>query len=339
MQLSFRQGIIRYQTPLSGPTLLQPTPLNPTSVDLLVVPGFPVLVTFAHLTANYIISENNTVTGAWGSGTVGSTNGPLPMNLTEYLYWDIDLGSGALTRGWTLLAPIYSINPPPHPQNGQMWFDLVNTVWNVWQQLGTNPGIWLNKVRCFAGTYFSNGVLVPMPLGSQVPPPPGIVGNFAAGNIILGTNNRPLKNSDGTFVNTSTSLIVQETSGQNVSLDAVLAFGEATENIPAFYLVSFSANQTISLADSNGYTFATFANGIVTSPLFSSQAGRVVLNGVITNDTWNWAPSLANAPLFLGPQGVLSLTPPATGVIQVVGYVYAPNAIVLNIGPAIRIRP
>src|SRR5277367_248693 len=149
MQISFRQGIIRYQTPLSGPTLLQVTPGNNQSVDLLVVAGFPVLVTFAHYTANYIISENNFVSGAWGSGAVGSTNGPLPMGVTEYLYWDIDLGTGALTRGWTSLPPVYSNSAPAHPVNGQMWFDVVNVVWNVWQQLGSNPGTWLNKIRCF----------------------------------------------------------------------------------------------------------------------------------------------------------------------------------------------
>src|SRR5271167_2102008 len=106
MQLSFRQGIIRY-----SPPLLQKTPLNPSSVDLLVTPGYPVVVTFAHYTANYLISENTTVPGAWGSGAIGSTNGPLPMSQTEYLYWDIDLGTGALTRGWTLLAPLYTSAP------------------------------------------------------------------------------------------------------------------------------------------------------------------------------------------------------------------------------------
>ena len=219
-----------------------------------------------------------------------------------------------------------------------MWYDNINNVWNVYQQLGINPGIWLNKIRCFSGIYYSNGVIVPMPLGSQVLPPPGIVGNFSAGNILLGTNNNPLKNSDGTFVTTATQLIVQETSGQNVSLDAVLAFGEATQDIPAFYLASFSPYQTISLADSNGYTYTTFASGIVTAPLYATQAGRVVLNGIITNDTWEWTADQINAPLFLGPSGAISLIPPATGVIQQIGSVYATNAILLDIGLPIRIR-
>lgn len=335
MQISFRQGILRYQTPLSGPTLLQRTPLSNTSVDLLVVPNEPVLITFAHYTANYLVAENTTVSGAWGSGAVGSTNGPLAMNQTQYLYWDIDLGSGALTRGWTSLSPIYTSQAPVNPQPGQMWFDNINTVWNVYTKTTpTSIGTWQNKVRCFAGTYMSNGVLVPMPIGSQVPPAPGIVGLFSAGNLLLGTNNSPLKNSDGTFVTTATQLIVQETSGQNVTFDAALAWGEASQDIPAFYLVSFGPNKTISLASSNNYS--SFVSGIVTDQLYEEEVGRVVINGVVRYDQWSWP--LINAPLFCGPSGQVTTTPPPIGVVQQIGTVYDTDAIVLNIGPPVRIR-
>jgi hypothetical protein len=335
VQLSFRQGIVRYQTPLSGPTLLQRTPLSNTSVDLIVVPNEPVLITFAHYTTNYLISENTTVSGAWGSGAVGSTNGPLAMNQTQYLYWDIDLATGALTRGWTSLAPIYTSQAPTNPHPGQMWFDNIHTVWNVFtQSTPTSIGVWQNKIRCFAGIYQSNGVLVPMPIGSQVPPPPGIVGIFSAGNLLLGTNNQPLKNSDGTFVTTATQLIVQETSGQNVTFDAALAWGEAAQDIPAFYLVSFGPNKTISLASSNNYS--SFVSGIVTDQLYEEEVGRVVINGVVRYDQWNWP--IINAPLFCGPSGQVTLTPPPIGVIQQIGTTYDSDAIVLNIGPPVRIR-
>lgn len=334
MQLSFRQGIIRYQVPQSGPTLLQRTAGSQTSVDLLVVPNEPVLITFAHYTANYTATENNTVIGAWGSGAIGSTNGPLPMNQTEYLFWDIDLATGALTRGWTLYPPLYTSTKPTNPQNGQMWFDNINTVWWVYTQHGNAPGVWQNKIRVFAGVYQSNGILVPMPLGSQVHP--AINGHFDAGNIILGTNNSPLKNSDGTFVTTATKLIVQETSGQNVSFDAALAYGEAAEDIPAFYLVSFRPHKLIGLASNLNYT--SFVSGIVTEPLYEEEVGRVVINGIVRSDQWDWPSSSINAPLFCGPSGQVTLTPPPIGVSQQIGVVYDTDAINLNIGQAVRIR-
>lgn len=334
MFIQFRQGILRYQVPQSGPTLLQRTPLSQTSVDLIAVPQEPVVITFAHYSANYIATENISVTGAWGGGAVNSTNGPMPMNQTEYLYWELDLATGALNRGWTLLPPLYTSTQPTNPHNGQMWFDLINTVWWVYTQQGSAPGVWQNKIRVFAGVYQSNGILVPMPLGSQVVPP--INGNFTAGNIILGTNNTPLKNSDGTFVTTGTQLTIQETSGQNVSFDAALAFGEAAEDIPAFYLVSFKPNKMIGLASNLNYT--SFVSGIVTEPLYEEEVGRVVINGIVRSDQWDWPSSSINAPLFCGPSGQVTLTPPPIGVSQQIGIVYDIDAINLNIGQAVRIR-
>lgn len=106
MEISFRQGIVRYDTNQSPP-ILSRTSLTAASIDLNVVDA-PILVTFAHYDANYLIEETRTVVGAWGSGDVNSTNGPLAMNQTQYLYWDLNLSTGALTRGWTALPWIYT---------------------------------------------------------------------------------------------------------------------------------------------------------------------------------------------------------------------------------------
>jgi len=333
MLLSFRQGIIRYQT--VGPPLLSKTPLSTTSVDLNVVPGQPVLVTFAHYGANYVLSENSSVSGAWGSGSVNSANGPLPAGTTVYLYWDINIGTGAKTYGWTQYPPIYSSGAPVDPQPGQMWYDNINNVFNVWTVYGLT-GVWVNCIRVFAGTYYSNATLVTNLPGSQVQPSPGIIGNFQGGNIILGTNNVPLKNSDGTFVNTSSQLIISNTSGQNVQFEAALSFGMASEPIPAYYLVTFQENLTIGLASCLDYT--NFVNGIVTQALNVNDVGQVITAGIVTNPNWSWPQANIGSPLFCDPTGLVTLTPPNIGVIQQIGTVYSTTAIVLNIGPPVRIR-
>jgi hypothetical protein len=334
MITSFRQGIVKYQ--LVGPSLLSVDATNAQTVDLNVIPDEPVIVTFAHKGANYIITENNSIQQAWGSGTPGSINAPLPQNQTEYLFWDIDIGTGVLSRGWTLYPPVYSSSAPLNPAAGQMWFDTVNTVFNVWTVYGTAPGNWVNCIRVFAGTYTSNATLTVFPTGSQVLPAPGLVGQFAAGNIILGTNYSPLRNSDGTFVTTASDLIIANTSGQNVSLDATLLFGEASEPIPAFSLVSFLSNQQIQLASSDNYTL--FVNGIVTQSLSLSEVGNVITNGIVVNVNWSWPSTAIGAPVFCDINGNVTLTPPTVGVLQQIGTVYSNIAISLNISPPVRIN-
>lgn len=330
MQLSFRQGIIRYQTTLQGPQWLLKTSMSGTSVDLNAN-GEPTVMTFAHYGANYVMEENHTVVGAWGSGAVGSTNGPLAPNVTQYLYWDVDLATGALTRGWTLLAPITNGTAPVNPVNDQHWFDSVNTRMRVWRQNGSAPGMWQDKIRLFAGTYLSNAILVPSPLGSQV----GITGTFTGGNLILGINNVPLKQSDGTFATTASSLIIQQTSGQNVQFDMVLTYGQSIEDIPAFYLVAYQPNKTIKLASSNSVT--SFVHGVVIEDLYQNEPGQIISNGVVRNDQWSWPTSSIGAPLFCGPSGQLQLTPPPVGFVQQVGTVYDIDSIYMNLFPPVRL--
>lgn len=292
----------------------------------------PAVVTFAHYGANYIIEETKTVIGAWGSGGIGSTNGPLPPHQTEYLYWDIDLATGALTRGWTLVPPIITSSEPANPVNDLHWFDLSTTRMRVYRKTSSAPGVWQDRIRCFAGVYDSNAILTPYPTGSQV----GINGEFDGGNLILGSNNVPLKQSDGTFANTSSSLIIQQTSGQNVQFDMAVVYAEATEDIPAFYLVSFQPGKRIGLASSNN--FNSFVSGLVIEPLYQQETGQVITNGVVRNDQWHWPDAVINAPLFCGPTGQLMLTPPPVGVVQQVGIVYDVDAIYMNLFPPVRLR-
>ena len=307
--------------------------MSGTSVDLNIVDS-PAVITFSHYGANYIVEEDRTIVGAWGSGSIGSTNGPLAQNQTQYLYWDIDLATGALTRGWTGLPWIYTTAEPLNPPNDLHWFDLNTNRMRVFRQPNPNSnGYWQDKIRVFAGIYHSNAILQIYPIGSQV----GITGGeYLAGNLLLGANNVPLKQSDGTFATTATQLIVQQTSGQNVQFDAALIFGEASEEIPAFYLVTFQPGKRIGLARSSDYYH--FVCGIVTQELYQEEVGQVITNGIVRNDQWAFTQDQIGMPLFCGPTGQVTLTPPPVGVSQQIGTVYDVDSINLNIWPPVRIR-
>lgn len=334
MNITFRQGIIRYSTSISAPQFVQKSSLTGTSVDLIVSPE-PVVFTFAHYTSNYLFEESISINGAWGTGAIGSVNGPMvEIGQTQYLFWDVSLASGELTRGWTLVPPLSGSSPPPTPVHDTHWFDTTTASMRVFRKPNPNEnGYWQDKVRLFAATYSASGAVNPMSIGSQV----GIsTGNFTAGNLILGVNNKPLRQSDGSFVTTESDLIIYQTSGQNVKFDMALVFAQATEEIAKFHLVSFSPDRKISLATCADID--NFVSGIVIEDLYQDDVGQVITNGVVRNEQWNWTTDQINKPLFCGPSGQVSLTPPVFGFVQQVGFVYDQDSIYLNLFSPVRLR-
>jgi len=334
MQLGFRQGIVRRQTNLSGADWLQKTSLSGASIDLNVG-NEPIILTFCHYGSNYLIEETRSIVGAWGSDVVGTKNGPLTASgQTQYLFWDIDLGTGGLSRGWTLVPPIVSATEPVNPTADTHWFDLINFRMRVFRKPSpTVAGTWQDKVRLFAAIYDSSANIISYPLGSQV----GIsTGTWPAGNLILGINNKPLKQSDGTFVTTESSLIINQTSGQNVKFDMALVYSQAAEELPKYHLVSFLPQFRIGLASCLNLT--SFVSGIVIADHHQEEMAQVISNGVVRNEQWDWTDANINKPLFCGATGELRLTPPTVGVVQQVGYVYERDSIYLNIFPPVRIR-
>lgn len=332
MKLTFRQGIIRSPSSITAPQFLQKSRTASTAVDLIISPD-PVVFTIAHQHANYLFEETRSIDMAWGGGQPGSINGPMPeLGQTQFLFWDINMVTGELTRGWTLVPPIVNGREPTNPDNDTHWFDLTTNKMKVYKTNSTG-GYWQDKIRLFAAEYSSSGQVNVLPIGSQV----GInTGNWSAGNLILGVNNKPLRQSDGTFVTTESDLIIYQTSGQNVKFDMTLVYAQASEEIAKFYLVSFLSDRRISLASSNNYN--SFVSGIVTEHLYEGEVGQIISNGVIRNEQWNWLPSEINKPVFCGPTGEITLSPPKIGVVQQVGYIYDEDSIYLNLYPPIRLR-
>jgi len=344
MKISFRQGIVRCKvSPISSTGGVQ-TPLflqlgsNGTSIDLIATQQEPAVVTVAHYGANYLIEETKNVTAAWGGGvavTVGAAkdivNSPLAVNQTQYLYWDIDLATAVVRKGWTSLAPLITGLEPVNPIEDQHWFDLSTMRMRVWRTNGSS-GYWLDKIRIFAAVYDQNAILTPFPLGSQI----GVTGNFFAGNILLGSNNRPLRQADGTFVTSETELIAQQTSGQNIKFDTALVYSQAAEEIPKYSFVRLTPDRKIQLASHLDKT--SFVSGLVIEDTYENDVAQIYSNGIIRNEQWNWDPSIINQPIFCGPSGETKLTRPTVGMCQQVGWIYDVDSIFVNIFPPVRLK-
>lgn len=311
MRLTFRQGIARYQTDvLNTPIFLQRSTGAGTFVDLIVSPD-PTIVVFAHKNANYIFEELKTVTNAWG---------PIVGGGTIYLYWDINLLTGGVTRGITLLPPIYSGSAPSTPSVDQHWFDTTETTMKVW-----NGAKWLDKIRVFAGYLTSGSIIHPYRIGTQA----GINVECEGGNLVLDSYNKPLRQSDGTFVTSVTNMIIIGGAAKNVKFEAEALSGMATEPVPKYSLIQMRPGRQIVLARSN--EVMSRIAGMVLEDLFTNEVGEILTDGLVRNENWSWPPSSVNRPVFCDINGAVTIVPPTVGVSQIAGFVYDTDSIYMNI--------
>lgn len=112
-----------------------------------------------------MIEERENAVDAWGPLVWNSSWGPAPVGpFTSYLYLDINLASGALTRGFTHLLPRFATVAPVTPGKDQHWFDTTTNIMKVW-----DGARWTPKARVFAGTFTGGtNVINENAFGSQV---------------------------------------------------------------------------------------------------------------------------------------------------------------------------
>jgi PKD repeat protein len=269
------------------------------------------VLTFAHHDANYIVEELKTVKNAWG---------PITTPATRYLYWDINLLTGALTRGMTLLPPLYSSTAPVAPAIDQNWFDTSDNVFHVWTAQG-----WSERVRLFAGYVTSGAIVRPAKIGSQA----GLVGDCEGGNIVLDSFNKPLRESNGAFVTSVTRFGAINLGTVTSRLESTITYVMALEEIPKNSLVQIRAGFRSVLARSTDYR--SRVSGLVVEDLYESDVGKLITSGIVRSTVWSWPVDKINKPLFCGAAGEVTLIPPQQGALQQIGYVYDVDSILMNI--------
>lgn len=310
MKVSFRQGLISYQQNGAGePRYLLP---NGNTVELNISP-VPLVATFAHGTADYLQVFRTDKEVVWG---------PLTPDVHNYLYWDIDLLTGSVSGGITLLPLITSADAPPSPIDDQHWFDTTSTQMKVWDQA---VGVWRNKVRLFAGRarlgVASN--LDQYGSGSQV----GLDVPANAGYIVLDENLRALRNSNGTMLTTDTPVRIKSTTGTSGVLAQPVSYfvpARAAENLPQMSVVKIVGEDTIGLA-----TPYDLPVGLVLADVLAGDVATVATIGEISYDQWDWSASIGKM-LFIGATGEIVDTKPNGNVFKV-GVAKSKTTIILGI--------
>ncbi len=319
MRLSFRQGIV--QCP---PNFLE---LENGAVNLVVPSSESIIVTFADGDSNYVLSERLDVEKAWP--------GPFPTgNQSFWLYWDLDLLTGAKTYGYTILEPIESAAPPRNPQDQQHWYNISLNKMYVWSASGNK---WQPRVRVFAAQLTGNGLFISMSNSS-----PSFTGTqtgvtisslygspaFTAGALVFDADGKVLKRSNGTFFTSEDIAVTGVASSSQVKYGAMLIEAEATDNIPKFSIVQFTDFNKITTANNELITEAPY--GITNQDAAVGDIVSVMMEGIITNPFWDWSSLGVNAPLYLDTNGQLTGQRPTVPVI--IGYVIDRDVILINHG-------
>jgi hypothetical protein len=315
MIINFRQGII------SGQANFITFANNVVSIN---VDQEYLDLAFAFGATDYLFSEVEDVTGAWGPFAVNSSN--------YYLYWDINVKTAVRTYGYTTIAPSYGSSlPTTNLQINQHFFNTSTKMMMVW-----NGVSWDQRLRVFAGVLQSNGILVPNSTGSQV----GLFGNYSIGYILYDVNNNPLLRTSGStnnyFVTTEDKVHTQYDVMNAYKIAGLLMNGIASEPIPAYYCVTWKGPLQLGVASYINYTYPCV--GISTDATGLNQLTQFVTKGFITNyGNWNWTEA-PNTPLFVGATGELTTTVPNQYSLQKVGHIVSPDTIFVDLQELILIE-
>jgi len=322
MRLNFRQGLISFQQVGSQPYFLIPG--NSNFVSLNISPA-AFVATIAHGSSDYLLKFDSAIQNAWGPMIGGQNN---------YLYFQINLVSGEITRGLTALEPISSITEPVGAAPNQMWFDLNQAVMKV----RTADGRWIVSPRLVVGVVLNGntGTIAHYTVGSSV----GLNTESKPGFLLYDTMGRALRTQSGELLTSDTEVRVRNSStSAGVLTNPINNFipVRATEAIPAMRLVYFTGPDTVGLASSNpALIIPQNPVGLCEVSLAQNEAGVIVQAGEVTWEQWNWAPSDCGKPVYCGFNGEITLTRPQSIQAFRVGYVKNAKTILFGIDAEIQ---
>jgi hypothetical protein len=319
MQLTFKQGIVRQQqTGTGSPAFLQKTP---SGINVIVSPD-PLVVTLAHGSVDYLHQESSPVTNAWP--------GPFPSSNDYWLYIDIDILTGTRTFGKITKAPTVSGTAPAHPtpQINDHWFDPVKYIMKYWNGTG-----WIEVIRVFVAQLENGSILTQYPLGSSV----GLNIASRSGFIIFDDEEHPVKKFDrfnrGKFITTETPLASQFARITNYRLEGSITTAQAIEPIAKYNTVTLHGPGQIVVAKNTDIHHP--AIGVASEDMHTGEVRSYIISGYIAEDTWNWT-AAPGTPLFVSPNGLLTLTVPQSDSIQQVAIIIDSKTIFVSIQRLIR---
>ena len=273
MKVNFRQGVVSYQ---SGGFLQ----VVGDDVSLLAT-NRSVTITIAHKDTDYTHSEDNSVNSAW----------PGPFTETQYwLYWDFNPLTFARTFGTTTLEPIAQSTEPVKVE-GQHWYDTSIDVHYV-----LNGGVWQSVLRVFAAQLLNGNTFISVSQsgdfsGTQ------IANNTAvfSGRVLFDESSDPITKKTGTFFTTEDQFFTNQSRVDALRLESNVIRAQGIGTLSAFSVVAWTNDGHVVAAqyDNVGSTIV----GLLTENLTNLEVGAIIVQGGVTNPTWNWTTGAGAVPV------------------------------------------
>jgi hypothetical protein len=128
-------------------------------------------------------------------------------------------------------------------------------------------------------------------------------------------------------VEVAAAVIIREPGSTGVGASSALPTLPVAQNISALRIVS-NINALYDYADPMDPIAVWSIAGMVLQSINSGGLYSPINNQPVTDSSWNWA---RGSPVFLGPQGTLTQTPPSTGNLVVVARVLDSKTIFIHI--------
>lgn len=292
MRINFRQGIL--STP---PTFLT---INGSQVSITIPPAptNPLIITIADGDTNYTIHEPVSVANAWA--------GPFNGSGVYWLYWDVDVRTGAKSYGHTTIEPKAQAVAPASPQDGAHWYNTSTNMQYVWNSTRNR---WVRVFRVFAAKLQGN---VLISVSDQSPNFTGTqVGNNSiseSGEIVFDINGDVITRGNGTFFTTETIVKTGIVTNTAVKLASIVTEAEAQEPIDAYSAVVYTAQGKIIPATANDTTRLV---ALVENFTDTGEYATVIVRGNVINPAWDWSNLTPGTPLYIDvATAQLTATPP-----------------------------
>lgn len=108
----------------------------------------------------------------------------------------------------------------------------------------------------------------------------------------------------------------------------------AGENLSGERIVYASSSTEVKYADKNSIYDCNSIIGITLHAASINDSIKCQTSGILINDAWNWTPSF---PIFLGNNGLITQSPPTTGIMVELGVAISSTAIYINIKETIEL--
>lgn len=285
MFTNFRNGILSYQAIGNTPTFLTKTNSG-TYYASLVTSSKDFAVTMAHGVAEYLVTFYNNETNIWGPFTGTDTN---------YLYLEVDTLTGQVSFGSSTVPITYGTVYPLTPVSGECFFDTNSMKTFMW-----TGASWVNKIRVYVGEVSSSSVVgyTGTVTGSLVP--------YSTGPIIYSSGGRAVLKHDKTFFTFSEKFFINNIPFGTSSLEQSAVAVRANTSLAADRFVKINSMGTIDYAQPADVGVNIIF--ILTEPMSIGEITYLPVGGVVNNSSWSWAS--IGADIFVGENGVLSLTDP-----------------------------